>query len=96
MAEKYFDETGAVGRELLIDDNNTGPRAVTIVGVVEDLREVDLDGTVKPDVFISLKQVHPDGAPFVAATQFWAVRLRVPRLRSARPSFAFCERWIRP
>ena len=76
MAEEYFEETGAVGRELLIDDNNTGPRAVTIVGVVEDMREVDLDGTVKPDVFISLKQVHPDGAPFVAATQFWAVRLR--------------------
>jgi predicted permease len=75
MAEQYF-EDGAVGRELLIDDNNTGPRTVTIVGVVENMREVDLDGPVKPDVLISLKQVHPDGATFVAATQFWAVRVR--------------------
>lgn len=76
MAEKYFEATGAVGRELLIDDNNTGPRTVTIVGVVDDMRDLDLDGMVKPDVFISLKQVHPDGAPFVTAIQFWAVRLR--------------------
>ena len=76
LAEGYFGSTGAVGRELLIDDNNTGPRVVTIVGVVDDLREIDLDGPVQPDVFIAMKQVHPDGTPFVTATQFWAVRLR--------------------
>ena len=76
LAERYFAGAGAVGRELLIDDNNTGPRAVTIVGVVDDLREVDLDGPVRPEVFIAMRQVHPDGASFVAATQFWAVRVR--------------------
>jgi hypothetical protein len=76
LAGRYFAGTGAVGRELLIDDNNTGPRVVTIVGVVDDLREVDLDGPVRPDVYIALRQVHPDAASLVAATQFWAVRLR--------------------
>ena len=76
LAERYFAGAGAAGRELLIDDNNTGPRLVTIVGVVDDLREVDLDGPVRPEVFIAMRQVHPDGASFVVATQFWAVRLR--------------------
>lgn len=76
LAERYFARTGAVGQELQIDDNNTGPRVVTIVGVVDDLREVDLDGPARPDVFVALNQVHPDGLPFAVATQFWAVRVR--------------------
>jgi ABC-type antimicrobial peptide transport system permease subunit len=65
-----------VGRELQIDDNNTGPRVVTIVGVVDDLRELDLDGPIAPEVFIALSQIHPDAASLAVATQFWAVRLR--------------------
>lgn len=76
MAERFFAKTGAVDRRLLINDNDTGPRPVTIVGVVDDLRETDLDGPVKPEVFISMQQVHPDATSFVAATQFWAVRVR--------------------
>jgi putative ABC transport system permease protein len=76
LADRYFAGIGAVGRELLIDDNDTGPRPVTVVGVVDDVREVDLDGAMRPEVFIALGQLHPDGTSLVAATQFWAVRLR--------------------
>jgi hypothetical protein len=76
LADKYFGASGAVGRELQIDDNNTGPRVVTIVGVVDDLRELDLEGPIAPQVFISLSQIHPDAASLAVATQFWAVRLR--------------------
>jgi predicted permease len=75
LAEGYF-KGDAVGRELQIDDNNTGPRVVTIVGVVDDLRELDLDGPIAPEVFIALSQIHPDAASLAVATQFWAVRLR--------------------
>jgi predicted lysophospholipase L1 biosynthesis ABC-type transport system permease subunit len=98
LAERYFKATGAVGGELLIDDNDSGPRPVTIVGVVDDLREVDLDRPVNPEVFIALTQVHPDGVSLVAATQFWAVRVRsdaasfaptfLRALRSVDPSVA--------
>ena len=76
LADKYFGASGAVGRELQIDDNNTGPRVVTIVGVVDDLRELDLEGPIAPQVFIALSQIHPDAASLAVATQFWAVRLR--------------------
>jgi predicted lysophospholipase L1 biosynthesis ABC-type transport system permease subunit len=76
LADRYFDAGAAVGRELLIDDTNSGPRKLMIVGIVDDLRETDLDGPVNPEVFISLKQVHADGLSLVTATQFWAVRVR--------------------
>ena len=55
LAERYFAGADPVGRELLIDDNNTGPRPVTIVGVVDDLRDVELDGPVRPEVFIAMR-----------------------------------------
>jgi predicted permease len=76
LAERYFTGGNAVGRELLIDDNNIGPRPLTIVGVVDDVREVGLEGPVPPAVFIAMRQVHPDALPLVTETQFWAVRLR--------------------
>jgi ABC-type antimicrobial peptide transport system permease subunit len=76
MVERFFARTGAVDRQLLINDNDTGPRPVTIVGVVDDLRETDLDGPMKPEVFISLQQVHADATSLVTATQFWAVRVK--------------------
>jgi putative ABC transport system permease protein len=76
LADTWFGASGAVGRELQIDDNNSGPRVVTIVGVVDDLRELDLEGPIAPQVFIALSQIHPDAASLAVGTQFWAVRLR--------------------
>lgn len=95
MAEKYFEGGDAVGQELLIDDNNTGPRRLTIIGVVDDMREIDLDRSVKAEVLISLKQVHPDGAQFAAATQFWAVRVR-GEAASFAPTFVRLLRQVDP
>jgi predicted permease len=93
-SDRYF-PTGAVGAQLLIDDNDTGPRPVTIVGVVDDVREVDLDGPVMPEVFIAVAQVHADGASFVAASQFWAVRVRGEPTAFAR-TFARVLRAVDP
>jgi hypothetical protein len=73
LARSEFPHGGAVGRQILVDDNNTGPRPLTIVGVVDDLRETDLDGPVGFELFLAMKQVHPDVTSLVTATQFWAV-----------------------
>jgi hypothetical protein len=64
-----------IGRQLLVDDNNVGPRPVTIVGVIDNLRHVTLDGEPTHDVFIPLAQVHSDGVSFVANNLFWTIRL---------------------
>jgi putative ABC transport system permease protein len=63
----------AIGRHLLIDDNNTGPRPVEIVGVVENVRHVALDLPPALDIYIPLRQVHPDGLTFLRNNQFWMV-----------------------
>jgi hypothetical protein len=94
LAERFFAKTGAVDQELLIDDNDTGPRPVRLVGVVNDLRETDLDGPVKPEVFIAMRQVHPDALGLVTATQFWAVR--VPKPPGFGPQFLRILRSVDP
>jgi putative ABC transport system permease protein len=65
---------GAVGKRLLIDDNNTGPRPVEIVGVLAEVRHVALDLPPPLDVYLPLRQTHPDGLSFVRSNQFWMVR----------------------
>jgi putative ABC transport system permease protein len=75
LAERYFGESDPLGQQLLIDDNNDGPRPVTIVGVVEDMRHVSLDGPPTFDIYIPLAQTHRDYLGFVLGSQYWVVRL---------------------
>jgi predicted permease len=73
LAERFL--SGRVlGQQLLIDDNNVGPRSLGIVGVVEDVRHTALDLPPALDVYIPLRQIHPDGVPFLRNNQFWMVR----------------------
>jgi putative ABC transport system permease protein len=64
----------AVGQRLLIDDNNEAPRPVEIVGVVENVRHTALDLPPALDIYIPLRQIHPDGVPFLRNNQFWMVK----------------------
>ena len=66
-----------VGQRLLIDDNNEGPRPIEIVGVVENVRHAALDLPPSLDVYIPLRQIHPDGASLLRNNQFWMVRIRL-------------------
>ena len=79
-----------VGQRLLIDDNNEGPRPVEIVGVVENVRHAALDLPPALDIYIPLRQIHPDGASLLRNNQFWMVRpafarVLMPELRRGRP-----------
>jgi putative ABC transport system permease protein len=64
----------AVGRRLLIDDNNEGPRPIEVVGVVENVRHAALDLPPALDIYIPLRQIHPDGVPLLRNNQFWMIR----------------------
>ena len=76
LVEQQMPGRNAVGQQLMIDDNNAGPRPVTIVGVVANLRHVSVDGAPAADIYIPLRQMHPDGLPFLVRNQFWMVRVR--------------------
>ena len=73
LADRFL-SGGAVGQRLLIDDNNQGPRPVEIVGVVENVRHTALDLPPALDVYVPLRQIHPDGVPLLRSNQFWMVR----------------------
>jgi putative ABC transport system permease protein len=75
LADRYFPSADPLGRQLLIDDNNAGPRPVTVVGVVENMRHVGLDGPAPYDIYIPMAQVHPDGLGFVTGSQYWTVKV---------------------
>jgi putative ABC transport system permease protein len=64
-----------VGHHLLISDNSGGPRQVEVVGVVEDVRQTALDTPPAFDVYIPLRQIHPEGLGFIRDNQFWMIRV---------------------
>src|SRR4030095_2077417 len=74
LAARHFPSEDPVGRHVLIDDNNTGPRSLEIVGVVADTRHQGLDGGSVVDTYLPYRQVHPDGAVWLANNQFWVLR----------------------
>jgi putative ABC transport system permease protein len=76
LADRFL-SGNAVGQQLLIDDNNEGPRPVEIVGVLENVRHTALDLPPAFDVYIPLRQIHPDGVPFLRNNQFWMIRTRL-------------------
>lgn len=73
LADRFLGDR-ALEHQLQIDDNNTGPRPVAIVGVIENVRQAALDGPPALDIYIPLSQIHPDGVPFLRNNQFWMVR----------------------
>jgi putative ABC transport system permease protein len=73
LARRFLSE-GPLGRRLLINDNTKGPRAVQIVGVVEDVRQASLDAPPTFDLYIPLRQMHPDAVGNLSNNQFWVIR----------------------
>jgi putative ABC transport system permease protein len=84
LAEQFLNKT-PLGHRLLISDNNKGPRPVEIVGVVEDVRQAALDGPPALDVYVPLRQLHPEEAGALRMNQFWMIRIgtRPAAFRSA-------------
>jgi len=73
LADRFMSGS-AVGQRLLINDNSEGPRPLEIVGVVENVRQVGLDLPPALDIYIPLRQIHPDGLQVFRNNQFWMVR----------------------
>src|SRR5262249_41948046 len=64
----------AIGQRLVINDNNSGPRQLEIVGVVENVRQMGLDLPPALDIYVPFRQIHPDQLARFRDNQFWMVR----------------------
>ena len=73
LADRFL-PAGAVSQRLMINDNNVGPRPVEIVGVVQNVRHTALDLPPAFDIYVPLRQIHPDAAPLLTNNQFWMIR----------------------
>ena len=73
LADRFL-SGNTIGQRLMIFDNNTAPRPVEIVGVVENVRHAALDLPPAFDLYLPLRQVHPDGVGLIRNNQFWMVR----------------------
>jgi putative ABC transport system permease protein len=73
LADRFL-SGNAVGRRLLINDNNEGPRPVEIVGVIENVRQAALDVPAAFDIYLPLRQLHPDNVALLRNNQFWTIK----------------------
>jgi putative ABC transport system permease protein len=74
LALRWLDGLEPIGARLLVDDNDTGPRPVEIIGVVGNVQQVALDGGPTWDLYLTYPQIHHDNVGLAAANMFWIVR----------------------
>ena len=74
LARDWLRGAEPIGSRLLLDDNNTGPRPIEIVGIVGDVQQLALDGAPTWDVYLPYAQMHRDTVGLAAASMFWIVR----------------------
>jgi putative ABC transport system permease protein len=75
FARQYFAGESPIGAQLNIDDADSGPRAVEIVGVVRNVQQLGLDSQVTLDIYLPLLQLHPDQMTSIRNNQFWVVQV---------------------
>jgi predicted permease len=80
MARRFWPDSDAIGARINIDDNNTGPRPVEIVGVVGDVKHLSLESESTFDVYLPIAQIHEDGLGLVTDSQYWIVRSKTNNL----------------
>jgi putative ABC transport system permease protein len=87
LARRFLADLEPIGAHLLVDDNNAAPRALEVVGVVGDVRQMSLDGDPTMDLYLPYDQLHEDVVELAAANMSWVIRGRVddgPRMEQLR------------
>jgi len=79
LARKLWPRGDAIGARVKVDDNNTGPRPVEIVGVVGDVKHEGLESDSVFDIYIPMAQVHPDNVRSIADSHYWVLRSHAER-----------------
>jgi len=74
LARRFFPKADAIGAQIQIDDNNTGPRHVEIVGVVGDVKHVSLEDKPTIDIYLPIAQIHEDGVSALTNSMYWVLR----------------------
>lgn len=74
MARRLWPKGDAIGANIRIDDNNTGPRPVEISGIVGNVKQLNLESDQTFDIYIPMAQIHEDNVGMITNSQYWVVR----------------------
>ena len=77
LARKFWPNGNVIGSRIQVDDNDTGPRPLEIVGVVADVKHVSLEDKPSFDVYLPLAQIHEDSLGVVTDSHYWILRSRL-------------------
>ena len=80
LARKFFSDRSPLGQRLLIDDNDTGPRPVEIIGVVGAVKQERLEVPTTFDIYLPLRQMRAESVPWLRNNSFWVLRTAVSPL----------------
>ncbi|HEY6070504.1 MAG TPA: ABC transporter permease, partial [Chthoniobacterales bacterium] len=92
LAKDHFPDLSPIGQRVMIDDNDTGPRPVEIVGVVGPVKQSNLETPARPDMYLPFRQAHKDGVSFLRNSIYCVAKIdpkaasvgyNVAQLRSA-------------
>jgi len=74
LVRRSFPDGRVLGRQLLVQDNPKGFRALDIVGVVGDVKHGSLEADAAPHVYVPYHQTHPQVLVWLTQNQFLVVR----------------------
>src|SRR4030095_264480 len=74
MARKLWPKGDSIGGQIRVNDNNTGPRPLEIVGVVGDVKQLNLESDPAFDIYIPMAQFHEDNVGAITNSHYWVVR----------------------
>src|SRR5262249_17907301 len=82
LAKNHFPDRSSIGQLVRIDDTDGLPRLVEIVGVVGPVKQSNLEAPAKPDLYLPLRQIPPDGVPWLRNSVYWVLKTSSPSLVS--------------
>jgi predicted permease len=83
LAAKYFPDRSPIGERLIVDDTDAEPRQVEIVGVVDAVKQTNLETPAKPDIYLSLRQVPKDGISWLRFSTYWVLKTSTPAIEES-------------
>jgi putative ABC transport system permease protein len=84
VAKDHFPERSPIGQRVLVDDTDSDPRPVEIIGIVGPVKQTNLETPAKADMYLPLRQMPKDGVPWLRNSAYWVIKTNGGAKRSEK------------
>src|SRR5215470_13834217 len=74
LAKNHFQDRSPIGQRIVVDDTDSTPRQIEIVGVVGPVKQTNLETPAKADIYLPLRQMPKDVVPWLRNSAYWVVK----------------------